>query len=100
MNIGIITSWFERGAAYVSRQYRDALQGPHQVFIYARGGEQYAVGDPRWHVNRVTWGKQGVVPIPMAMDLDHFTWWLRTNQIDVAFFNEQHWWEPVILCHR
>jgi hypothetical protein len=23
MNIGIVTTWFERGAAYVSRLYRD-----------------------------------------------------------------------------
>ena len=37
MHIGIVTTWFERGAAYVSRQYRDALAGQHTVFIFARG---------------------------------------------------------------
>ena len=26
MNIGIVTTWFERGAAYVSRQFMDVLQ--------------------------------------------------------------------------
>ncbi len=100
MNIGIITTWFERGAAYVSRQYREVLQGPHEVFIYARSGEKFAIDDPRWNDDRVTWAKQGVVPVPMSMDLDHFASWLREKRIDVAFFNEQHWWEPVVLCDR
>ena len=26
MNIGIVTTWFERGAAYVSRQYLEAFR--------------------------------------------------------------------------
>lgn len=100
MNIGIITTWFERGAAYVSRQYREVLQGPHEVFIYARGGEKFAVDDARWRDDRVTWARQGLVPLPMSIDLDHFASWLRRNRIDVAFFNEQHWWEPILLCNR
>lgn len=49
MNIAIVTTWFERGAAYVSRQYRQALMRSHQVFIYARGGEAYAATDPVWN---------------------------------------------------
>ena len=43
MNIGIVTTWFERGGAYVSRQYRDLLKNDFNVFIYARGGEQSRV---------------------------------------------------------
>lgn len=46
MRIGIITTWFERGAAYVSRQFMELLQQTDEVFIYARGGEKYAMGDP------------------------------------------------------
>ena len=46
--IGIVTTWFERGAAYVSRAYRDALDSAFEVQIYARGGERCAPGDPRW----------------------------------------------------
>ena len=41
MNIGIVTTWFERGAAYVSKQYKDSLEEcGHKVFIYSRGGEK------------------------------------------------------------
>lgn len=42
MNIGIVRTWFERGAAYVSRQYMEVLAERHNIFIYARGGESFA----------------------------------------------------------
>ena len=58
MNIGIVTVWFERGAAYVSRQFEEILAEKHRVFIYARGGEMYAKGDPNWDHANVTWGKR------------------------------------------
>ena len=39
MNIGIVTSWFERGAAYVSRAFMQSLQElGHDVRIFVRGG--------------------------------------------------------------
>lgn len=36
MNVGIVTTWFERGAAYVSRQYLEALRSDsnNSVYIY------------------------------------------------------------------
>lgn len=58
MNIGIVTTWFERGAAYVSRQFEQVLEKDgHNVFILARGGEKYAKGDPKWDLDNVHWGK-------------------------------------------
>lgn len=39
MNIGLVTTWFERGAAYVSKAYLNSLKTDNNVFIYARGGE-------------------------------------------------------------
>ena len=62
MRIGIVTTWFERGAAYVSRQYRKQLERQHEVFIYARGGERQAIQDPKWDDKNVTWGKASVIP--------------------------------------
>lgn len=100
MNIGIVTTWFERGAAYVSRQYRDALAKRHQVFIYARGGESYAVGDPEWDDASVTWGKKLDVPVHTFIELDDLQRWIEKNRLDAVFFNEQQWWEPVLLCNR
>jgi glycosyltransferase involved in cell wall biosynthesis len=100
VNIGIVTTWFERGAAYVSRQYRDVLESRHRVFIYARGGEFRAVNDPRWDDPRVTWGKPSVMPVESAVDLEDFEEWIRKNEIQAVLFNEQRWWDPVILCSQ
>ena len=97
MKIGIITTWFERGAAYVSKQYQELLQENHEVFIYARGGEGYAKGDPNWDGPGVTWGKKpflqtNLSPIRKA-DLVR---WVHRNGIELVVFNEQRWWPPVI----
>lgn len=99
MRIGIVTTWFERGAAYVSRQYRDILEKQHEVFIYARGGESYAIGNPLWDNEGVTWGKRGKVPVPHTIDLDDFESWIKDRRIEIVFFNEQQWWEPILLCN-
>jgi len=60
MNIGIVTTWFERGAAQVSHQYKEILGQDNEVFIYARGGEKYARNNPKWDTPDVTWGKKTV----------------------------------------
>jgi len=98
MNIGIVTTWFERGGAYVSRQYREVLQGPHRVFVYARGGEKRAKNDPRWADGTVTWARPSPVRVSTSFDLAQFRGWIRERALDLVFFNEQHWWPPVMLC--
>jgi glycosyltransferase involved in cell wall biosynthesis len=100
MKIGIVTTWFERGAAYVSRQYKNLLEKHHEIYIYARGGESYAIGDSLWDGDFVTWGKKSIAPVPMAIDLDDFKRWIIDNRIETVFFNEQQWFEPVILCNH
>ncbi|PSB59039.1 glycosyltransferase [Chamaesiphon polymorphus] len=97
MNIGIVTMWFERGAAYVSRQYRQVLAQNHDVFIYARVGE-YRQGDPIWDDEKVTWGKPSYLPVPTAIDRQDFESWIKQKKIDIVFFNEQQWWEPLSWC--
>ena len=56
MNIGIVTTWMERGAAYVSRTYMDLLiLAGHNVFIFARGGEVIpSNGNEKWNETYVT----------------------------------------------
>jgi len=100
MNIGIVTTWFERGAGYVSRQYKDVLSKEHQVFIYARGGEKYAIGNKNWDGTDVTWGKKIPIHMAMSIDLADFKRWVLKNKLDIVFFNEQQWWDPVILCNK
>lgn len=95
MHIGIVTTWFERGASYVSRQYMNLLARKNEVFIYARGGEQYAVNDKEWDKDNVTWGKI-VEGNSGAVDLEEFRLWVLKHKLDCVFFNEQNCWEPVI----
>jgi 1,2-diacylglycerol 3-alpha-glucosyltransferase len=97
VNIGIVTMWFERGAGYVSRQYRQVLDLNHDVFIYARVGD-YPKGDPNWDDASVTWGKPSILPVATAIDRQDFENWIKQKKIDVVFFNEQHWWEPLGWC--
>lgn len=99
MKIGIVTTWFERGAAYVSRQYMDVLKKKHEVFIYARGGEAYAKKDPKWDLPNVTWGKRNW-QASTAVDLRDFKKWVTINQIEIVFFNEQKWWPVIQLCNE
>jgi glycosyltransferase involved in cell wall biosynthesis len=102
MNIGIVTTWFERGAAYVSKAYLRALEQQHKVFVYARGGEAYALGDPEWDRPNVTWGRRlrGVGPNSTAIHLRDFRRWIETNAIDTILFNEQTVWQPILAARK
>jgi len=99
VKIALVTTWFERGAAYVSRQYRDTLRSDHEVLIYARGGELSARGNPRWDGDEVTWARSIPTHGNTAFHLGHFQRWLREQRPDLVLFNEQQWWPPVLLCH-
>lgn len=98
MNIGIVTTWFERGAAYVSKQMREALKKKHNVFVFARGGEMTGEGNPVWDDPSVTWTKKSPLPIPTSFDLNEFRQWIAQRKLHTVIFNEQHWWPPVIGC--
>lgn len=101
MKIGIVTTWFERGAAYVSRQFEEVLTKEHEVFIYARGGEDYAIGNPKWDKENVTWGKKILTPFTgTIIDKKEFIKWIESNNIEVVIFNEQRWWYPIIWCNE
>lgn len=97
MNIGIVTTWFERGAAYVSKAYKDILSRDFDVQIYARGGEQFAIGDPNWDSSDVWWSYSESVKI----ERENFEDWINTKQISLILFNEQeHWWLPIIWARE
>lgn len=96
MRIGIVTTWFERGAAYVSRQYAKSFFRKNDVLIYARGGGQR--GDDKFDNSNVTLAKTNGMPLASAFCLEDFTRWIEQQRIDLVFFNEQTWWDPVIRC--
>jgi len=100
MKIGIVTTWFERGAAYVSKQYEQLLEDEHDIFIYARGGEKYAIGDSKWDKENVWWGKQYPMPSATYVDENDFKNWLKNNHIECVLFNEQAWYQPILTCKK
>lgn len=86
MNIGFVSTWFERGAAYVTKAYLSLFENSDNVFVYARGGESFAKGDEIWDKDYVTWGKK----LPNTkLNYKHFEKWILKNKLDVIFFNEQ-----------
>lgn len=86
MNIGFVSTWFERGAAYVTKAYMSLLEKKHNVYVYARGGEKFAKGDPVWDLKNVTWGLRLKGD---SINFHHFKNWIRKHELDVLFFNEQ-----------
>lgn len=86
MNIGIITTWFERGAAYVSKLYYEALSGENNVFIFARGGEKSEKGNPQWDKEYVTWGQR---LYECNINPREFFSWIKKNKLEMLIFNEQ-----------
>jgi len=100
MNIGFVTTWFESGAAYVSQQYISQLESCHKIFIYARAGEIPAKDEAHWTSNyNITRNKEDLL-IPTYIDRKQFTRWIIKNKLDVLFFNEQQWWEPLKWCRE
>lgn len=102
MKIGVVTTWFERGASYVSRQYVSTLQKRHDVFIYARGGEKLAKDEEEWKHYAITWGDKSWGKTrdkeKKRKNLEHFRNWIKSNDLDIVFFNEEHVWPAIALC--
>lgn len=99
MKVGIVTTWFERGAAYVSKIFKEQLESAgHEVFIYARGGESYGKGDPIWDLPCVTWGERVKFPVDSFIVNKCFQRWLDKTRPEVVIFNEQRWLPPIIFC--
>jgi len=97
MRIAIVTTWFERGAAYVSKQIADTLLASGQsVFIYARGGEEIASESFPWTNYTVERDNTPRLPMPTGMNKKRFTQFLRKNAIDLVIFNEQRYWAPIL----
>lgn len=98
MKIGIVTTWFERGAAYVSRTYKNMLEREgHEVFIYARGGEEEKVSGEKWNETYVT-RDYGYRHFRITKRI--YNAWIIENKIDALFFNEQQDFRIVIYTKK
>ena len=85
--IGIVTKWFNRGQAFVSRYLRDALDAQgHETFILARPTRDK--GPMAAHVDRTgVWDQPGVTEasdweVPFA----EYERWIADNRIEAV-----HW---------
>lgn len=97
MNVGIVTTWFERGAGVVSKQFADIIGQRHQVYVYARGGESFAKDDPRWNLPNVYWSRP-YKEYRSYVAKGEFCAWLKRNAIEAVLFNEQTYFEPMLWC--
>lgn len=87
MKIGIVTTWYERGAAYVSRIYMDLLRNEgHEVVIYSRGGGAPDKSGEKWNEPYVTRDNKYQ---NLRIDKRKFFSWIRKNSLDAVLFNEQ-----------
>ncbi len=87
MKIGIVTTWYERGAAYVSRIYMDLLhKSGHEVFIYSRAGQNPPKGIEKWNEDYVT---RDNTYRNFQINKHKFFCWIKKNNLNVILFNEQ-----------
>ncbi|MBA2523373.1 MAG: glycosyltransferase family 4 protein [Solirubrobacterales bacterium] len=87
MKVGIVTKWFNRGQAFVSRYVRDALdEVGHETFILARPTKDK--GPMAAHVDRTgVWDQPGVTEASdWEVPVEEYERWIEANGIDVV-----HW---------
>lgn len=100
MRVGIVTEWFERGAAYVSKQFADQLsEAGFDVFIYARN-EHGQLGAEAWESENLTVGSPIKMPFAKPLHRSDFRSWIKENNIELVLFNEQIWLPPVIWARE
>ena len=85
--VGIVTKWFNRGQAFVSRYVRDALdESGHETFILARPTKDK--GPMAAHVDRSgVWDQPGVTEASdWEVPYEEYARWIEQNSIEVV-----HW---------
>lgn len=93
MNIGLVTTWLERGATYVTKTYMHLLKNDNQLFVFARGGEYF---DKNLHFEKAQIEK-GYRLYGTKIYWKQFKRWIIKNKLDVILFNEQDEMECVYL---
>ncbi len=87
MKVGIVTKWFNRGQAFVSRYVRDALDARgHETFILARPTKDK--GAMAAHIDRTgVWDQPGVTEASeWEVPIGEYESWIAENGIEVV-----HW---------
>lgn len=92
MNILIVSTWFERGASYVSKSYYETFSSDssNNIYIYARGGEKFEKNNKNWDLPYVFWNQDRLFDLsPTPINLKQFSTLVNRLKIDLILFNEQ-----------
>lgn len=95
MRVGIVTEWFDRGSAFVSKEIIRNLE--HQgieTYIYVRS-EAAELKQEIWPGASVHEGKISKSRVAKSIDRKDFENWIDENLITHLIFNEQIWFPPV-----
>jgi len=98
--LGIVTTWFERGATHVSLAYIAALSEAFDIRVYARAGDAFPMHDAKWNKPWVHWGEFVPGAPSTTIDRRDFLRWLKREQIEILIFNEQQSWDILLYLRK
>ena len=94
--LGIVSTWFERGATHVSLAYIQALDAHFDIRVYARSGDEFPHSDPKWNKDFVHWGEFVPGAPKTFIDWSDFSKWMSREKVDILLFNEQQSWDVIL----
>ena len=94
--LGIVSTWFERGATHVSLAYKQALESSYDIRVYARSGDEFPHNDPKWNKPYVHWGEFVPGAPKTFIDWSDFSKWMSSEKIEILLFNEQQSWDVIL----
>ncbi len=92
-NIGIVTPWFERGAANVSIQYIKMLEQEFNVYIYGRTISSSLSDQLKQY--KLTPALRLPYRTRDKTSFNHLNKWINKHSIEIILFNEQHSWDII-----
>jgi glycosyltransferase involved in cell wall biosynthesis len=98
--LGVVTTWFERGATRVSLAYIEVLRNDFDIRVYARSGDAFPHNDPAWNQDFVYWSEFVPGAPKTHIDWRDFEAWMKREAIDVLLFNEQQDWDVIVRLQR
>lgn len=96
MKIGIVSYWFNRGQATVSRQLRSILDGlGHETFVLARPTKEWAYR-PQLVERSDVWDQPDVTAgTSFDMPREEYEEWARRCRLDLIFFDQNYQFEEI-----
>lgn len=97
VKIGFVSTWGEVGAGYVTKNYVDLLKDNNEIFIYPRGLKKHYDKGSDWDLENV---EKTPNFANTNLNWSHFNSWIKRNNLDIIFFNEQVNILPVLMIKK